>query len=92
MQRRYVASYIPWAGEMGRRGIPTAGLNRVTWLQLVIDVEMDGHGPGELDAWYRWRRSTARDMLREAAGGSGIIFGETRPARPNLLASWTTST
>ena len=29
--------------------IPTASLDCVTWLQLVIDVVMDGHDPGELD-------------------------------------------
>ena len=54
IRRWYVAAYIPWAGDMGRRWIPTAGVYRVTWLQLVVDVVMDGHDPAALDARYGW--------------------------------------
>ena len=66
MRKRYVAAYMPWAGDMGRRGVPTSGLDRVNWLQLVVDVVSDGHDPAALDARYGWPHGTAQDVLREA--------------------------
>ena len=50
------------------RAIPTAGLDRVTWLQLVVDVVIDGHDPAEFGARYRWPHGTAREALRKALG------------------------
>jgi hypothetical protein len=59
---------MPWAGDMGRRGIPTAGVDRVNWLQFVVDVVIDGHDPGTLDARYGWPHGTSQGVLREALG------------------------
>ena len=85
MRKRYVASYIPWAGVVGRRSIPTAGLDHVTGLQLVIDVVMDGHEPGELDARYGWPRGAAQGVLTDALGRYGSASGHQAgkaPKRP----------
>ena len=62
---------MPWAGDMGRRSVPTAGIDRVSWLQLVIDVVMDGYGPGQIDRHHAWPRGTAQGVLREALGRYG---------------------
>ena len=79
IRKCYVAAYMPWAGDMGRRGVPTAGLDCVTWLQLVVDIEMDGHGPAALDARYAWPHGTAQDVLRDALGRYGDSGAETLP-------------
>ena len=68
LRKRYVAAYMPWAGYMGRRGVPTAGVDRVAWLQLVVDAVIDGHDPAELDARYGCPHGTAGGVLRDALG------------------------
>ena len=76
VRERYVERYIPWAGDMGRRGVPTAGIDRVTWLQLVVDCR-DGRARSR-----RARRSLrlAHERSETCSRGTHVVPALCRPA------------
>lgn len=79
--------YKPWADEMGKRCL---GRSRNTYLQLVLDVAVDNHGPRQLDEVYSVKNGSCLEALQIALHRYCEIAGWVRvvPApRPVPVAS-----